>query len=131
MKGANRAYRVPSREITSSRLTPVSVRGQRLDRDDLREPLDEERERPLDDLRDEERDDEREPDLAAPPLDERERERDPRLGTLPPSRRASDRPIAMACFRLLTFLPDPPDRSVPCLRSCMAFSTLSDAFFPY
>ena len=98
------------REVASSRLAPVSDRGQRLDREDLREPLDEERERPL---------------------DERERERDPRLGTLPPSRRASDRPIAMACFRLLTFLPDPPDRSVPCLRSCMAFSTLSDAFFPY
>ena len=122
---------MPSREITSSRLTPVSDRGQRLDRDDLREPLDEERERPLDDPRDAEREDEREPDLDEPPLDERERERDPRLGTLPPSRRASDRPIAMACFRLLTFLPDPPDRSVPCLRSCMAFSTLSDAFFPY
>jgi hypothetical protein len=52
-------------------------------------------------------------------------------GTLPPSRRASDRPIAMACFRLVTFLPEPPLRSVPCLRSCIVFSTLSWAFFPY
>jgi hypothetical protein len=52
-------------------------------------------------------------------------------GTLPPSARASDRPMAMACLRLVTFLPEPPLFSVPCLRSCMAFSTLSDAFFPY
>jgi hypothetical protein len=29
----------------------------------------------------------------------------------------------MACLRLVTFLPEPPDRSVPVLRSCMVFST--------
>jgi hypothetical protein len=29
-------------------------------------------------------------------------------GTLPPSRRASESPMAMACLRLVTFLPDPP-----------------------
>jgi hypothetical protein len=52
-------------------------------------------------------------------------------GTLPPSRRASDRPIAIACFLLVTFLPEPPLFSVPCLRSCIAFSTLSDALLPY
>jgi len=54
-----------------------------------------------------------------------------RDGTLPPSRRASERPIAIACLRLVTFFPEPPLFSVPCLRSCIAFSTLSDAFLPY
>jgi hypothetical protein len=44
---------------------------------------------------------------------------------LPPSRRASESPMAMACFRLVTFFPDFPLFSVPCLRSCIAFSTLS------
>jgi hypothetical protein len=48
-----------------------------------------------------------------------------RDGTLPPSRRASERPIAIACFRLFTFFPELPLFSVPCLRSCIAFSTLS------
>jgi hypothetical protein len=52
-------------------------------------------------------------------------------GTLPPSRRASDRPMAMACFRLVTFLPEPPLFSVPRFRSCIVFSTFSWAFFPY
>lgn len=52
-------------------------------------------------------------------------------GTLPPSLRASDRPMAMACLRLFTFLPDPPDFNSPCFISCMALSTLSEAFFPY
>ena len=52
-------------------------------------------------------------------------------GTLPPSRRASESPMAMACFRLVTFFPDLPLFSVPCFRSCIAFSTLSWAFFPY
>ena len=52
-------------------------------------------------------------------------------GTLPPSRRASDRPMAMACLRLVTFLPEPPLFSVPRFRSCIALSTFSDAFFPY
>src|SRR5262249_25572109 len=39
-----------------------------------------------------------------------------------PFSRASLRPMAMACLRLLTFLPEPP-LSVPCLRSCIAFFT--------
>jgi hypothetical protein len=45
------------------------------------------------------------------------------FGTLPPDRRASLRPIAIACLRLVTFFPDDPERSVPCLRSCIAFFT--------
>jgi len=52
-------------------------------------------------------------------------------GTLPPSRRASESPMAMACLRLFTFLPEPPLLSVPRFISCMLFSTLSEAFFPY
>ena len=48
-----------------------------------------------------------------------------RVGTFPPAFRASDRPIAIACLRLVTFLPEPPLFSVPRLRSCIAFSTLS------
>jgi hypothetical protein len=59
------------------------------------------------------------------------RERDDRLGTLPPARRACDNPIAMACFLLVTFLPEPPLRSVPRLRSFIAFLTFVDAFLPY
>jgi hypothetical protein len=53
------------------------------------------------------------------------------FGTLPPARRASDNPIAMACLRLVTFFPDPPLRSVPSLRSCIAFLTFACAFLPY
>jgi hypothetical protein len=53
------------------------------------------------------------------------------FGTLPPARRASDRPIATACLRLLTFLPELPLRSSPRFISCIARSTFSDAFFPY
>src|SRR5262249_8399415 len=52
-------------------------------------------------------------------------------GTLAPARRASERPIAIACFRLLTFLPERPDLSVPAFRSRIAFSTLAEAFLPY
>jgi hypothetical protein len=52
-------------------------------------------------------------------------------GTFPPAFRASDRPIAIACLRLLTVLPERPLFNVPRLRSCIAFSTLLDAFFPY
>jgi hypothetical protein len=51
-------------------------------------------------------------------------------GTFPPSRRASESPMAMACFRLVTFFPDPLF-SVPRLYLCISVSTLSDAFFPY
>jgi hypothetical protein len=52
-------------------------------------------------------------------------------GTLPPARRASERPIAIACFRLVTFLPDRPLFNVPLLRSRIALLTFSCAFFPY
>jgi len=52
-------------------------------------------------------------------------------GTLPPARRASDRPIAIACLRLFTFLPERPLFNVPLLRSCIAFLTLLFALLPY
>ena len=41
-------------------------------------------------------------------------------GTFAPALRASDRPMAMACLRFLTFLPDRPLRSVPAFLSCIA-----------
>jgi hypothetical protein len=50
--------------------------------------------------------------------------------TLAPCFRASDKPIAIACFRLVTVFPDPLLR-VPRFRSCMALSTLADAFLLY
>src|SRR5437773_9815752 len=55
------------------------------------------------------------------------------LGTLAPFLRASDRPMAMACFRLLTLPPLPPlpDLSVPCFFRRMALSTLLPAALPY
>src|SRR2546423_3503491 len=53
------------------------------------------------------------------------------LGTFAPALRASDRPIAIACLRLLTVLPDRPLLSVPRLRSCIARFTFADAFLPY
>lgn len=37
----------------------------------------------------------------------------------------------MACFRLFTFWPERPDRSVPRLRSCMARLTFRPAVEPY
>src|SRR6266487_5734925 len=52
-------------------------------------------------------------------------------GTFPPARRASDSPIAMACFRLVTFLPERPLFKVPFLRSCIALLTFCAAFLPY
>jgi hypothetical protein len=52
-------------------------------------------------------------------------------GTFAPERRASDSPIAIACFRLVTFFPEPPLRSLPRFRSCIARLTLLCAFFPY
>src|SRR5439155_23428671 len=52
------------------------------------------------------------------------------FGTFPPSLRASDNPIAIACFLLVTFFPDPLFR-VPSLRSCIAFLTFFCAFLPY
>jgi hypothetical protein len=51
-------------------------------------------------------------------------------GTLPPSRRASERPMAMACLRLVTFFPEPLF-SVPRFNLCISVSTLSCALLPY
>lgn len=53
------------------------------------------------------------------------------FGTLAPSSRASESPIAMACFLLVTFLPLRPLFKVPALRSCIARSTFLAAFFEY
>jgi hypothetical protein len=50
---------------------------------------------------------------------------------LPPSRRASESPIAIACLRLLTRLPERPERSSPRFISCIARSTFSFALPPY
>jgi hypothetical protein len=54
-------------------------------------------------------------------------------GTLAPLLRASDNPIAMACFLLLTRPPFPPfpERSVPRFFRRIAFRTLLPAAFPY
>src|SRR5580698_2985039 len=54
-------------------------------------------------------------------------------GTLAPFLRASDRPIAIACLRLVTTPPVPffPERSVPRFSRCNAFLTLSLAVLPY
>src|SRR6185437_3211808 len=54
-----------------------------------------------------------------------------RAGTFAPARRASERPMAIACLRLFTLRPERPLRSVPALRSCIARLTLLWAFFPY
>jgi hypothetical protein len=51
-------------------------------------------------------------------------------GTFAPDFRACDSPIAIACLRLFTFLPERPLFSFPRFFSCIAFSTFSDAFFP-
>jgi hypothetical protein len=51
-------------------------------------------------------------------------------GTLAPSRRASDRPMAMACLRLVTFCPE-LERSVPRFFSPITSSTFADAFRLY
>jgi hypothetical protein len=54
-------------------------------------------------------------------------------GTFAPFFRASERPMAIACFRLVTLPPLPPlpDRSVPRFSRAIAFSTLFPAAFPY
>jgi hypothetical protein len=51
-------------------------------------------------------------------------------GTFAPARRASDRPMATACLRLVTFFFERPLRNVPVFRSCIARLTLLAAFFP-
>jgi hypothetical protein len=53
------------------------------------------------------------------------------LGTFAPARRASESPIAIACFRLVTFFPDFPLFKVPLFCSCITFLTFACAFFPY
>ena len=52
-------------------------------------------------------------------------------GTLPPARRASDKPMAIACLRLLTVLPERPLFNSPLLRSCIARLTFRVAVLPY
>lgn len=49
-------------------------------------------------------------------------------GTVAPLLRASLKPIAIACLRLFTFLPE-PERSVPFFFRRIALATVSDAFF--
>jgi hypothetical protein len=46
-------------------------------------------------------------------------------GTLAPAFRASERPIAIACLRLVTFLPEPPLLIVPRFCSSITFLTLA------
>jgi hypothetical protein len=54
-------------------------------------------------------------------------------GTFAPLLRASDRPIAIACLRLVTTPPLPffPERSFPRFSRCSACLTLSLAALPY
>ena len=52
-------------------------------------------------------------------------------GTFAPDSLASDKPMAMACFGLVTFLPLRPDLSLPVFISCIARSTLSCDFLEY
>src|ERR1051326_4458517 len=54
-----------------------------------------------------------------------------RDGTLAPERRASDKPIAIACLRLLTFRPERPLRSLPRFISCIARLTFLPLARPY
>src|SRR5262249_30498520 len=51
-------------------------------------------------------------------------------GTFAPCLRASERPMAIACLRLVTFFPERPLLRVPRLRSCMARFTFACAFLP-
>jgi hypothetical protein len=53
------------------------------------------------------------------------------FGTFLPSARASERPIAIACLRLFTFLPERPLFNVPALRFFITRSTSDDAFLEY
>lgn len=41
------------------------------------------------------------------------------FGTFAPDRRASDKPMAMACLRLFTLAPERPLRSLPRFISCI------------
>ena len=53
------------------------------------------------------------------------------FGTLAPFLRASESPMATACFRLVTFLPDLPLFNVPFFCLCTAFFTSSPDFLLY
>jgi hypothetical protein len=53
------------------------------------------------------------------------------FGTFLPSALASERPIAIACLRLLTLRPERPLFRVPALRFFIARPSLADAFFEY
>src|ERR1700685_266916 len=55
------------------------------------------------------------------------------LGTFAPFLRASERPMAIACLRLVTLPPLPPlpERSFPFFSRCNARSTLLPAALPY
>src|SRR5215475_14233394 len=53
------------------------------------------------------------------------------LGTFAPFFLASERPIAIACFLLLTLFPAFPDFSFPRFRSCIASRTVDWALRPY
>ena len=53
------------------------------------------------------------------------------FGTFFPLARASDRPIAIACLRLVTFFFERPLFKVPALRFFIARSTSAEAFFEY
>jgi hypothetical protein len=52
-------------------------------------------------------------------------------GTLAPARRASDRPMAIACLRLVTLRRERPLFSVPRFCSCNALPTFFDALLLY
>ena len=52
-------------------------------------------------------------------------------GTFAPDLRASDSPIAIACFGFVTFFPLRPDFSLPCFIAFISRSTEADAFGPY
>jgi len=54
-----------------------------------------------------------------------------RAGTLPAERRASLRPIAIACLRLVTFLPERPERNFPAFISSILRLTFFPAWGPY
>src|SRR5471030_2176635 len=53
------------------------------------------------------------------------------FGAFFPSARASESPIAIACLRLVTFLPERPLFNVPALRFFIARSTSADAPLEY
>lgn len=53
------------------------------------------------------------------------------FGTFAPALRAFERPIAIACLRLVIFLPDLPLFSVPFFFSRIDFSTSLPAFLSY